>query len=50
MVPVMCPTDAELIRFEKRTRLLHPGGLLLKNPAYVDLPILLLDITSKGNK
>lgn len=47
---VMCPADAELIRFEKRTRLLHPGGLYLKIPAYADLPVVLLDITSKRKK
>lgn len=48
MVSIMCPADAELIRFEKRTLLSHPGGLYLKIPAYADLPIL--DIISKRNK
>lgn len=47
---VMCPADAELIRFEKRTWLSHPGGLYLKIPAYADLPVVLLDITSKRKK
>lgn len=50
VVSVMCPTDAELIRFEKRARSLHPGGLQLKIPACADLPVVLLDVTSKRSK